>query len=289
MQLPSQDRWPFRKMDGAGNDFVVFDLRALGEQTAQALRAIENHLQDIADRNNRHTQGCDQIVVICVSDSSDADVRMHVYNADGSKVDACGNATRCVAWVLFGEGKTAAKVIAGERVLAANQAASMDVRVDMGMPVFEPKLIPLSESISDSSSVSVNEAGLPPAFCLSMGNPHAVFFVEDATAYSAELGARIEHRTDIFPQRVNVSFAQVISGTEMKLRVWERGAGYTQACGTGACAAAVAAMRTGRMGRDVQVRMPGGTLRIEWDGENHVWMTGPVRDTTPANATLELT
>lgn len=262
---------PFRKMHGAGNDFVVIDARrdAFPLTGAQARR--------IADR---HTGvGCDQLVVIELSDKADAFMRL--YNADGGEVSTCGNASRCVAWLLMRElqrDKVSIETLAG--VLAAERAGEALIKVDMGEPKIEWRDIPLSES-RNTLHLGIAEGGLQDPVAVSMGNPHAVAFVNNLSSVRMqEWGSVLEHHP-VFPERANISAAQIINRTRIKAVVWERGAGLTQACGSAACAIVVAAVRRGLSERRVAVELPGGELNIHWHdtgdaSPNHVWMTGPV-------------
>jgi diaminopimelate epimerase len=260
---------PFLKMHGLGNDFAVFDARnerlAFDERLAAA----------IADR--RRGIGCDQVIIIEPSDK--ADVFMRIHNADGSEVEACGNATRCIARLLFDE-KKAGRVTIDTRggLLDCSDAGGGRVTVDMGEPNFHWREIPMAQAVDTGSFAlavdGFHGAGLSEAMALSMGNPHCVLFVSDTASAPVErLGAAVEHHP-WFPARTNVEFVQVKDGG-LTVRVWERGTGETLACGTGACAAAVAAAARGLAERKVDVSLPGGTLTIEWRDDNHVLMTGP--------------
>jgi len=256
------------KMNGCGNDFVILDARARG-----ALPLSETQARAIADRKSG--VGCDQ--VIALERSMRGDAYMRIWNADGGESDACGNAARCVAWLLMEEGGAVSRRIetpAG--MLYAERAGDSVITVDMGSPLLRWEEIPLARAMTtDRMDYDVN--GLPAPGAVNMGNPHVVFFVNDVRATPIEtLGPRIE-RDPLFPQRVNAGFAEVRSQHQMRLRVWERGAGLTKACGTGACAAVVAAHRQGRTGRSVEVLVDGGSLQIEWrEGDDRVLMTGPV-------------
>jgi diaminopimelate epimerase len=256
------------KMSGCGNDFVILDARARG-----ALRLSEGQAQAIADRNNG--VGCDQ--VIALERSVRGDAYMRIWNADGGESDACGNAARCVAWLLMEEGGAVSRRIetpAG--MLYAERAGDHVITVDMGAPRLRWDEIPLArEMATDRMDYDIN--GLPAPGAVNMGNPHVVFFVNDVRAVPIEtLGPRIEH-DPLFPQRVNAGFAEVRSPQQIRLRVWERGAGLTKACGTGACAAVVAAHRQGRAARAAEVIVDGGSLQIEWrKDDDRVLMTGPV-------------
>lgn len=252
----------FIKMNGTGNDFVIFDARP------SPLSFTPAQLRAIADRNNPITKGCDQIIVLTPGGG------MSIYNADGGEVSSCGNATRCVGWLLMEESKVdqvAVHTRAGD--LRCERAGEKCVTVDMGPPRFAHKDIPTTTGVSLEN---ISLEGLEHGMALGMGNPHVVFFVPDVNAVDLKkIGPIIEHRTDIFPERVNVS-AATVTPSHITLRTWERGAGLTLACGTAACATLVAAARRNLTGRDAEIHMPGGTLRIEWRGDNHVWMTGPV-------------
>lgn len=249
----------FAKMHGLGNDFVVIDARAVPVDIT-ALRA-----RAIADR---HTGiGCDQLIVVGGSDK--ADVSMRIFNADGSEVEACGNATRCIPLFI------------GRDVTIETKAGLLDARlagdgasVDMGAPRFEWDAIPLGYAM-DTLSLPVSWEDLPSPAAVNVGNPHVIFFVDDLAAVETErLGPLIEH-DPLFPARVNVNFAQLLSDRHIRLIVWERGAGLTQACGTGACATAVAAIRRGLARGPVTVSLPGGDLEIDWQPGGHIQMTGP--------------
>lgn len=257
------------KMNGCGNDFVIIDARSAG-----APRLSEAQARAIADRKTG--VGCDQ--VIAVEPSTRGDAFMRIWNANGGEVEACGNATRCVAWLLMEEqGGAASRLIETPvGVLTAQRAGPNRISVDMGAPRLSWEEIPLARAM-DTTRLDYEAGGYTGPGAVSMGNPHVVFFVDDAVAVPIEtLGPRIEH-DPLFPQRVNVGFAEVRSRDQMRLRVWERGTGVTKACGTGACAALVAAHRQGRTGRRAEVVMDGGSLEIEWrESDGRVMMTGPI-------------
>ncbi len=258
---------PFIKMHGAGNDFVVFDARE------NLLRFTPEQLEAIADR--RKGVGCDQIIL--VEQSKKADVFMRIFNADSSQVDACGNATRCIGWLQMEElNKDSVTIETNAGVLTCKREGIKKVRVDMGEPKLEWHEIPLSEEM-DTLHLRIEEGPLSNPVAVSMGNPHVIFTVKDVEdAPVHELGPWIEHHP-YFPKRVNVSFAQVIDENHVRLRVWERGAGETLACGTAACATLVGLTRRGLLSGKAEIQLPGGILDIEWDQEfNRVWMTGPV-------------
>jgi diaminopimelate epimerase len=256
----------FVKMQGLGNDFAVFDARK---------EPLSVPLKRIAELGNRHRGiGFDQMIVIEAAKSPDTDCFMRIYNADGSEVSACGNATRCLAILLSKElKKETVKIETKAGVLEAAIVADV-VRVDMGLVKIQWQEIPLSIE-NNTNFVDFSEGLLTNPTSVNVGNPHAVFFVEDVDAVPlAEVGPRVETAA-LFPEKTNVEIVQVLSQTSLRMRVWERGAGITQACGTGACAAAVAAARRNLTGRKVQVILDGGTLDIEWrESDNHVLMTG---------------
>jgi diaminopimelate epimerase len=259
---------PFVKMNGLGNDFVVIEAGSVPfRPSAAEARAIADRAAGI---------GCDQIIAI--ERSSRADAFMRVWNADGGEVGACGNGARCAGWLVLqasGREEIALETAAG--VLEVKRGKGDRVIVDMGPPGLAWNEIPLSREM-DTREVDLQvRPDWPLPGCVSMGNPHVVFFVPDAEAAPVtRIGPMIE-RHALFPQRVNVGFAEIRGPERIRLRVWERGAGLTRACGTGACAALVAAHRRGLIGVVATVEMDGGELRIRWrQTDQHVLMTGPV-------------
>jgi diaminopimelate epimerase len=260
---------PFLKMNGLGNDFVVVEARSAPfSPSAAEVRAI-------ADRT--HGVGCDQLIAI--EPAPGADARVRFWNADGEEVSACGNGTRCVGWLLMqSTGKDEAVIETRAGTLLARRAGERLVSVDMGEPGLDWRQIPLAAP-HDTVALDVvlyahPQLGAPPG-CVSMGNPHVVFFVTDlAEAPVVSAGPAVE-RHPLFPEQVNVGFAQVLGRDRIRLRVWERGAGLTRACGTGACAALVAAARRDLTGRAATVELDGGELFIDWRADGHVIMTGP--------------
>ena len=263
----------FYKMNGCCNDFVIFDARAHG-----ALQLSKEQARAIADRHVG--VGCDQ--VIAIERSIRGDAFMRIWNADGGEVSACGNAARCVASILLdegaGDGPIKIETMAG--VLKAERTTLGQYTVDMGSPLLKWEEIPVARETDTARLDYALEAGLfrlaNPGAC-NMGNPHAVFFLDDLKSVPiATLGPKVE--TDpYFPEGVNVGFAQILSTSRIRLRVWERGAGLTKACGTGACAAVVAAHRAGLTERSCIVELDGGELAIDWrDSDDRVLMTGPV-------------
>ncbi|NKB47876.1 MAG: diaminopimelate epimerase [Alphaproteobacteria bacterium] len=261
--------WEFIKMHGLGNDFVVIDAR---QQPFSVTAAEACALAD------RHTGvGFDQLIIVEPSSDPKANAFMRIRNADGGEVSACGNATRCVARLLFEEGTEGDAIIeTGAGLLTAQPADGTrhHYTVDMGPARDGWQDIPLAQDC-DTDHLPLALGPLSDPVAVNVGNPHAVFFTTDAEAVPlAQLGPELEHNS-LFPERANIGVAQIIDDASLRLRVWERGVGLTQACGTGACAAAVAAHRRGLTGRKVQVRLDGGALDIEWRANGHVAMTGP--------------
>jgi diaminopimelate epimerase len=258
----------FIKMHGLGNDFVVIDGRG------RPIRLEPHAVRAIADR---HTGvGCDQVVVLARPETGLADIAMRIFNADGGEVASCGNASRCVAALTMEElDRDHVVVETKAALLDAEQGPDGTVSVDMGLARFEWRDIPLSEP-ADTLHLAIAAGPLNDPVAVSVGNPHAVFFVDDAEALElASLGSRLEHHP-IFPERANIEVAQILGDERIRVRVWERGAGLTRACGTGACAALVAASRRGLAGRKAEVLLDGGALMVEWLKNDHVLMTGPV-------------
>lgn len=255
-------RIPFIKMHGLGNDFIMLDARTnpLPALTQPIAAALANRYMGI---------GCDQLIVLEPSDA--ADFRMRIYNSDGGEVEACGNAARAVA-LLHGQ---PARLETGGGVIDLTPSAG-GARVDMGKPSFDWDAIPLDYPM-DTAAMPVSWDMLKKPSAVNVGNPHVIFFVTDCEAVPLDrLGPVIE--TDpLFPQRVNVNIADVSDGA-INLRVWERGAGLTKACGTGACATAVAALRLGLVTSPVTVNLPGGALQIEWSEGGSITMEGPATE-----------
>ncbi len=262
---------PFLKMNGLGNDFVVVEARSA------PFTPSEDEVRAIADRSSGI--GCDQLVSI--EPYKEADAFMRIWNADGGEVGACGNAARCVAWLLT-EASEFTKVVIETQAgpLFAERVGDKMVRVDMGPPRLDWTQIPLAEEM-DTRGIElqvgpIDNPVMHTPGAVSMGNPHVVFFVADAEAAPVDkVGPLIENHP-LFPERTNVGFAQIRARDRIRLRVWERGVGETKACGTGACAALVAAARRGLTDRKAAVELNGGELQIEWTGDGYVLMTGPV-------------
>lgn len=245
-------------MHGLGNDFVIVDMRPKEWEFSPVQAAAIAHRQ--------HGIGCDQLIVLRNSDA--ADVRMQIFNADGGEVEACGNAARCVA-KLLGD-KTTIETSGG---LISGNATGEGAIVDMGEPRFEWDAIPLSYAM-DTLHMPVGWEDLQDPAAVNVGNPHVIFFVDDSSEIALDrLGPMIEI-DPLFPERVNVNVAHVTEET-VHLRVWERGVGLTRACGTGACATAVAAIRRGLVSSPVSVHLPGGELKISWNEGGPILMEGP--------------
>jgi diaminopimelate epimerase len=264
---------PFLKMHGLGNDFVVLDARTAALDLTPERRRI------IADR--RLGVGCDQLIVLEPPTEREADVFMRIYNPDGGEAQACGNATRCVASVVMDERKTDQVTVQTIAGLLESQKTGVGsnglpvISVDMGLARLDWREIPVREAC-DTKHMPVGIGPLQDPVGTNMGNPHATFFVDDAAAIPlGELGPKLEHDR-FFPERVNVGVAQLLGEGRLRLRVWERGAGITLACGSGACAAVVAASRRGLVQRNADVELEGGTLAIEWLRDDHVLMTGGI-------------
>jgi diaminopimelate epimerase len=267
---------PFLKMNGLGNDFVVVEARP--ESAYGPFAPAPSQARAIADRASGI--GCDQLIAI--EPSQNADAFMRIWNADGGEVGACGNAARCVGWLLLeASGRDHASIETAGGLLNVSRSGERGITVDMGAPGLDWRDIPLAEEM-DTRGIELQVGPIDAPLlhtpgCVSMGNPHVVFFVADAEAAPVtQVGPMIEHH-HLFPERANVGFAQVKARDRIRLRVWERGAGLTKACGTGACAALVAANRRGLADRKATLELDGGELTIEWrEADGHVLMTGPV-------------
>jgi len=267
----------FLKMNGLGNEITVLDLRGTHlRMSAAEARAIA------ADPRSRF----DQLMVLHDPETPGTDAYMRIYNTDGSESGACGNGTRCVAWAMVADpvmGRPAKDGLVLETkagLLPVERVSETVFTVDMGAPRLAWNEIPLSRPFSDTGRIEV-ETRIPGApelqtpSAVSMGNPHAIFWVNNAETYDlAAIGPKLEHDS-VFPERANISLAEVVSPERIVLRVWERGAGATRACGSAACATLVAAARKGLTGRKATVSLPGGDLVIEWrESDDHVLMTG---------------
>ena len=255
-------------MHGLGNDFVVLDARQ------NAIELSSRQVQAIADR--QMGVGCDQLILVGAAADARADVTMGIRNADGGEVAACGNATRCVAAMLMEEtGATRAVIQTQAGLLEAEAAGGGLIAVDMGPAQTDWKDIPLAQSV-DTLRLDIEAGPLLGPCAVGIGNPHAVFFVDDAEAIPLETWGPVVETHEMFPERTNVEIAEVMAPDRIRMRVWERGVGITRACGTGACASLVAAHRRGYAERAADVILDGGTLHIEWLESGRVRMTGPV-------------
>ena len=264
---------PFLKMHGLGNDFVILDGRS------QALDLPVERRRSIAHR--QLGIGCDQLIVLEPPTERDADIFMRIYNPDGSEAGACGNATRCVASLVMDERKADQVTVQTISGLLESQKAGKGanglpvVSVDMGLALLDWREIPVREAC-DTRHMPVGLGPLQDPVGTSMGNPHATFFVDNLAAIKLdELGPKLEC-DPFFPERANIGVAQMVGENRLRLRVWERGTGLTLACGSGACAAGVAAARRGLSGRKVEVMVEHGTLTIDWMRDDHVMMTGGI-------------
>jgi diaminopimelate epimerase len=260
----AMDQLGFHKMHSLGNDFVIIDRRS------DQLPLSSAQIRMIADR--RRGVGCDQLLAL--EPSERADLFMRVYNPDGSEAEACGNGTRCVARMIMEQhGTSRARIETRADVLLVS-AGVQGYTVDMGRPRFAWHEIPLAQPM-DTLALDLALGPLARPVALSMGNPHAVFLVDDVESIPLEqLGPALEHHP-LFPQRANIGVAEVRDSHTIRLRVWERGAGLTAACGSGACAALVAAARRGLTERSADLLLDGGRLRIVWNQADRVLMTGP--------------
>lgn len=260
-------------MNGLGNTFVILDLRESGA------KITEEDARRIADPKTG--PGCDQVISIEHRKGAQG-VFMGVWNADGSEVDTCGNAARCVAWLLMEEaGADEIEFSTGAGPLSAERVGTDRIAVDIGEPKFHWREIPLAEQMDDTRFIDIKLGPIDKPVlwgpsAVNVGNPHCIFFVDDAEAQALDrFGPMIENHL-LFPERANVSIAEVKSKHAIRLRVWERGAGITKACGSAACAALVAANRRRLTARKATVILDGGELAIEWREDNHIIMTGPI-------------
>ena len=266
----------FTKMHGLGNDYVYIDCYSKDVNLG--------NISDLAKfMSNRHFGiGSDGIILICKSDI--ADFKMRMFNFDGSEAEMCGNGIRCVGKFVYDKGLTDKETVkietlAGIKILNLNvkDGKVQTVRVDMGEPIFNPKKIPVNFENEPVRGLKIKAIDKEFNFtCVSMGNPHAIAIIEDTKRFDIEKYGPILEVDEHFPKRSNIEFIEIVDKENVKMRVWERGAGETLACGTGACATAVACNINGLTERKVNIELLGGTLEIDWDEEtNHVFMTGP--------------
>lgn len=272
----------FTKMQGAGNDFVVID----GVRTS--IKLGEEQIRKIANRQTG--VGCDQVLIIEPPKRPDADFEYRIFNADGSTAGQCGNGARCVGRFIHEQRLSAKSTITLEvgsdlRRLTFNETGR--VKAELGVPVFEPAKVPFTAERDEMEQVlSLNNITVM-AGVLSMGNPHAVLLVDDVKSTPVEKIGRMIQALEVFPEGVNVGFMQIESSTQISLRVFERGAGETLACGSGACAAVVHGIRLGQLSNNVTVSVPGGKLEVSWDDSNAaVWLAGPADTVFEGKLTL---
>jgi diaminopimelate epimerase len=266
---------PFRKMNGLGNEIVIVDLRGSTRRfEAAEVRAIAARPQSRFD----------QMMVLHDAVDPGSAASLCIYNSDGSQAEACGNGMRCVGWVVAkASGRAALKFETPAGVLDVNVEAIDRISVDMGRPRFGWREIPLAEPFHDTRSIElqigpIDKPILHSPSVANVGNPHALFWVDDVDAYDlARIGPLLENHP-IFPERANISLAHVVSRHAITLRTWERGAGLTRACGSAACAATVCAARKGLSERSVRVTLPGGSLAVEWVADGRIRLTGPVEE-----------
>ena len=264
----------FTKMEGLGNDYVYMD-------------AINQNIQNISELakkvSDRHFGiGSDGLILICKSER--ADFKMRMFNSDGSEAEMCGNGIRCVGKYVYDKGLTnktnlSIETLAGIKYLVLNVENDKvkTVKVDMGEPILEPKKIPVLSQEQIVKNLELKAVDKTFKFtCVSMGNPHAITIVDNVAEFDVEKYGKVLEVDKVFPQRTNVEFIEIIDDEHVKMRVWERGAGETLACGTGACATSVACVLNNLTKRNVKVELLGGTLEINWnEKDNHVYMTGP--------------
>jgi diaminopimelate epimerase len=268
-------RLSYRKMNGLGNEIVVVDRRG----SSHVFNAVE--AAAVAATPRAHF---DQMMVLHDPKTAGTSAYVRIYNTDGSPSGACGNGTRCVGWMLHEEsGARDVKIETLAGVLDIAVADKAQITVDMGRPKFDWQDIPLVEEFFDTRGIELQVGPIDAPLIhtpsvVNVGNPHCIFWVNDLNVVDlSRVGPMLEHHR-LFPERANISLAKVVSRSEIELKVWERGAGLTLACGTGACAAAVCAARKDLTERRVTVHLPGGPLLIEWRADDRILMTGPVAD-----------
>ena len=257
------------RMDGLGNDFIIVDRRA---------NSIKLSKEEIIKLGDRKVLGFDQILFIEKPQSNSYPIT--IYNSDGGEVSACGNGARCVAYLL-GKNLNIKEINlkTKNRLLSAKLVGNLDVEIEMGKPLFNFDEIPLSKKINSSDiNLNINNKVFSGGFCINIGNPHIIFFVKDCFENDLKIiGPKIENH-DLFPEKINVTFAEVIDKNNIKVNVWERGAGLTKACGTAACATAVAALEKKLVNNKVNIIFKEGILKIAIDKNNNIFMTGPVSE-----------
>ena len=264
----------FTKMHGLGNDYVYIDA------IHQKIENQSSLAQFVSNRN--FGIGSDGLILICTSDA--ADFKMTMFNSDGSEAEMCGNGIRCVGKFVYDKGLTdkttiSIETLAGSKILKLNikDGKVETVRVDMGEPILEPEKIPVISTENPVKNLQLKAEDKEFKFtCVSMGNPHAITVVDDVKNFDVKKYGKVLEVDKAFPRKTNVEFIEILDNKNIKMRVWERGAGETLACGTGACATAVACSLNGLTDRKVNIELLGGSLEIDWDeSDNHVYMTGP--------------
>ncbi len=262
------------RMSGLGNDFLIYDARG---QSEADIDVVKNNVINLSLRNNVETKGCDQFLIL--RSASDADIFMEIYNSDGGEVSACGNASRCVGLKISEElNKKVIKVKTKADLLIAENLGNNIVSVNMAKPIFNWEKIPLTENV-DINFLPIDIEGFERPAAVSMGNPHMVFLFNDKDVKKLDvtkIGAPLEYHS-LYPERTNVEFGQVLDRSNIKLRVFERGAGETLACGTGACATAVIANKKGLCDNKINIHMNGGVLEIELTDSGEVLMKGATK------------
>jgi len=257
------------KMDGLGNDFVIIDRRK---------NPINLSKEQIIKLGNRNNVGFDQIIFI--EKEINKTFPISIYNSDGNEISACGNGSRCIAYLLSKEVNTKKITLkTNNRLLNANIVGDSTVQIEMGKPIFEWSKIPLKKKLDYKNiNIEIGDTKLTEGFCLNVGNPHIIFFVKDCSGYDLKtIGPKIENH-EIFPEKCNVTFAQINDKNNISINVWERGAGLTKACGTAACATAVASSEKTLTENNVNIKFKEGILNIKLDTEQNIFMTGPVSD-----------
>ncbi len=268
------DNVKYLKMNGLGNDFVVLDGRK------NALKPSSDQVRWIADREQGI--GCDQLIIMDAPKSAPSDIFVRIFNSDGGEVEACGNAMRCVAALLAKETGRSSFIIETRAGILSAKVNGEVVTVDMGKPKFDWQLIPLSEEFGDTRGIElqigpIDNPVLHTPSVVNVGNPHAIFWVnKDPNEYDLERFGPLLENHPIFPERANISLAQVLSRKRVKIVIWERGGGLTKACGTAACAVVAAGARKQILERKITVNLPGGNLGLEWrQSDDHILMSGP--------------
>ena len=257
------------KMDGLGNDFIIIDRRE---------NSINFTKEKIIELGSRANIGFDQIIFI--EKEKENLYPITIFNSDGGEISACGNGSRCVAYLLGKKLNTKKiKLKTSNRILSAKIVKKFYVELEMGKPLFDFEDIPLSKTIDPGNiTLNINNKTFTGGFCVNVGNPHIIFFVKDCLEYNLKIiGPKIENH-DLFPEKTNVTFAQIIDKNNIKVNVWERGAGLTKACGTAACATGVVAFKNKLVNNKVNIKFKEGILNIEIDESNNILMTGPVSE-----------